>query len=147
MSGERSEGGWHLLVFSTRVKTNCAGVKCQRPLSILQGREEHFLVGTDSSVSPSRCVWEMQLCWGLQGRPNGWCLSMSSCIPLRADWAVPKQGHSFIIYPFIQRAFTEHSLCIKDCNGCYGTTSKETNMADPHFLGMAFREHRSWINI
>lgn len=44
-----------------RKQTNYAGVKCQRPLSILQGREENFLVGTDSSVSLSRCVWKMQM--------------------------------------------------------------------------------------
>lgn len=129
-----------------RKQTNCAGVKCQRPLSILQGREEHFLIGTDLFVSLNRCAWEIQLCRGLQGRPSGWCLSMSNCIPL-GRLGSPRWGHSFVIHPFIQGAFTEHSLCIKDRNRCYGTASNETNMAGPHLLGMVFRVHRRWINI
>lgn len=42
-------------------------------------------------LCPRICVLGICNCVrSLQGRPSGWCLSMSSCIPLQADWAIPK---------------------------------------------------------
>lgn len=43
-------------------QTNCTEVKCQRPLSILRGREEHRLTGAAFSLSLGGGAWGMQPC-------------------------------------------------------------------------------------
>lgn len=95
-------------------QTNCTRVKCQRPLSILQGREGHFLMGPDSSVSLSRCAWEIQLC-PKPARKAKWMVFVNVQVHPAAGRLGSPQVRTLTHHPSSIRSSREHLL-----STCYG---------------------------
>lgn len=98
-------------------QTNCTGVKCQRLLSVWNGREggrSPLLLGTAFSMSLSGYVRRCNSVGSLPGRPSGLCWSMPSFIP---DWdgrLSSPQGRTSIHHPSIHPENSEHLLHRKD---------------------------------